>query len=121
LQEHVLELGPRSDREIAGYLRHAQALLFPSFEEGYGLPLAEALSLGVPAIANDLPAFREIAGDIPEYAGPRDSRRWRDLIADYARPDSALRAAQLQRLAGFRATTWEGHFQTVDDFLRQLP
>jgi glycosyltransferase involved in cell wall biosynthesis len=120
LQEHVLELGPRSDREIAGYLRHAQALLFPSFEEGYGLPLAEALSLGVPAIANDLPAFREIAGDIPEYAGPRDSRRWSDLIADYARPDSALRAAQLQRLAGFRATTWEGHFEQVDAFLHEL-
>jgi glycosyltransferase involved in cell wall biosynthesis len=120
LQEHVLELGPRSDREIAGYLRHAQALLFPSFEEGYGLPLAEALSLGVPAIANDLPAFREIAGDIPEYAGPRDSRRWSELIADYARPDSALRAAQLQRLAGFRATTWQGHFEQVDAFLAGL-
>jgi glycosyltransferase involved in cell wall biosynthesis len=120
LQEHVLEVGPRSDREIAGYLRHAQALLFPSFEEGYGLPLAEALALGVPAIASDLPAFREIAGDIPEYAAPGDSRRWSDLIADYARPDSALRAAQLQRLAGFRATTWEGHFEQVDAFLQEL-
>lgn len=120
LRDHVLERGARPDREIAVWLRHAQALLFPSFEEGYGLPLAEALSLGVPAIASDLPAFREIAGDIPEYAAPRDNRRWSDLIADYARPDSALRAAQLQRLAGFRATTWEGHFEQVDAFLAGL-
>jgi glycosyltransferase involved in cell wall biosynthesis len=120
LHEYVLEVGPRSDREIADYLRHAQALLFPSFEEGYGLPLAEALSLGVPAIASDLPAFREIASDIPEYAAPGDSRRWSELIADYARPDSALRATQLKRLAGFRATTWKGHFEQVDAFLAGL-
>jgi glycosyltransferase involved in cell wall biosynthesis len=120
LQKYVLELGPRSDREVAGYLRHAQALLFPSFEEGYGLPLAEALALGVPAIVSDLPAFRELAGDIPEYAGPRDAQRWSDLIAEYARPGSALRAAQLRRLAGFRAPTWESHFEQVDAFLADL-
>ena len=120
LQGHVLELGPRSDREIAGYLRHAQALLFPSFEEGYGLPLAEALALGVPAIASELPVFHEIAGDIPEYAGPRDSRRWSELITEYARPDSALRAAQLTRLGSFRATTWGRHFEQVDAFLAGL-
>ena len=120
LQGYALERGPRPDREIAAWLRHAQALLFPSFEEGYGLPLAEALALGVPAIASDLAAFREIAGEIPEYAGPRDSRRWSELITEYARPDSALRAAQLQRMGGFRATTWEGHFEQVDAFLARL-
>jgi glycosyltransferase involved in cell wall biosynthesis len=120
LKEHVRELGPRSDREIAAWLSHAQALLFPSFEEGYGLPLAEALALGVPAIASELPAFREIAGDIPEYAGPRDAARWSTLILDYSRPDSALRAAQLTRMAGFRPTTWAGHFAQVDSFLASL-
>jgi glycosyltransferase involved in cell wall biosynthesis len=120
LRKYVLELGPLSDREIAGYLRHAQALLFPSFEEGFGLPLAEALALGVPAIVSDLPAFRELAGDIPEYADPRDSRRWSELIVEYARVDSGSRAAQLRRLAGFRAPTWEGHFEQVDAFLASL-
>ncbi len=120
LKDHVLERGARPDSEITAWLRHAQALLFPSFEEGYGLPLAEALSLGVPAIASDLPTFREIAGDIAEYAGPRDTRRWSELINEYARPDSALRAAQLRRLAGFRATTWDGHFERVDAFLAGL-
>jgi glycosyltransferase involved in cell wall biosynthesis len=54
-----------SDAELGNYLQHAQALLFPSFVEGYGLPLIEALSLGVPAIASDLAVFRETTGDIP--------------------------------------------------------
>ena len=120
LQGSILERASCSDREVVNYLQHAQALLFPSFEEGYGLPLAEALTLGVPAIVSDLGIFREVAGDIPEYADPRDQERWLELVSDYARPTSGSRAAQLRRLAGYQPTTWDQHFQMVDDFLRQL-
>lgn len=120
LRDFVMERGACTDRELVTYLRHAQALLFPSFVEGYGLPLAEALALGVPVIASDLAVFREVAGEVPEYAGPLDSRRWMELIVDYSQPQSALRSAQVGRMAGFRATTWRQHFQAVDEFLLQL-
>lgn len=120
LRGYVLERGACSDREIVTWLAHAQALLFPSLLEGYGLPLAEALSLGTPAIVSDLSVFREIAGEIPEYAAPRDARRWTELIEDYARPGSRLRTAQLGRLAAFHAPDWARHFQLVDDFLEML-
>lgn len=116
----VSERGACSDAELATYLRHAQALLIPSFAEGYGIPVAEALALGVPVIASDLPAFREIAGNIPEYADPLDGRRWMELIIEYADPRSGRRAAQLDRIADFRATTWEHHLKTVDAFLQRL-
>ena len=66
----VTEIPHCADGELATWLHHAQALLFPSFAEGYGLPLVEALSQGVPVIASDLPVFREIAGDTPDYVGP---------------------------------------------------
>jgi glycosyltransferase involved in cell wall biosynthesis len=120
LRDFVIELNGCNDRDMTRWLRHARALLFPSFEEGYGLPLAEALALGTPAIVSDLPAFKEIAGDVAEYAGPRDAGRWSELIVEYARPDSERRAGQLRRLAGFRAPTWEGHFEQVDAFLARL-
>ena len=116
----VAERGACSDAELATYLRHAQALLIPSFAEGYGIPLAEALSLGTPVIASDLPAFREVADEIPEYVDPLDGRRWMELIEDYAGDRSALRAAQLERMKGFRATTWQQHFQAVDEFIENL-
>jgi glycosyltransferase involved in cell wall biosynthesis len=120
LKGYVQEHGSCTDRELVTWLHHAQALLFPSFEEGYGLPLAEALSLGVPAIASDLPAFREVAGDVPEYAAPLDDRRWLDLVTDYSTPGSGRRSAQQARIADFRATTWERHFNVVDAFLDRL-
>jgi glycosyltransferase involved in cell wall biosynthesis len=120
LRGRVIELNSCNDAELAAWLSHAQALLFPSFTEGYGLPLAEALALGTPAIASDLAVFREVAGDIPEYADPLDGRRWMELIRDYAGAGSARRAAQAGRMKDFQAPTWQQHFEKVDAFLSAL-
>lgn len=116
----VIEKSGCPDTELVTYLCHAQALLFPSFAEGYGIPLVEALALGVPVIASDLPVFREVAGEIPEYIDPLDGKRWSELVSDYANPDSRLRAAQLDRMGGFKAPTWADHFARVDALLDRL-
>ncbi|EXI82415.1 MAG: putative glycosyl transferase group 1 [Candidatus Accumulibacter appositus] len=120
LKGFVIERTACSDAELSSWLHHAQALLFPSFTEGFGMPLVEALSLGLPVIASDLPAFREIAGDIPQYLDPLDGKRWRQLIEDYAGSDSALRAAQGRRLKDFIAPTWDEHFELVDALMERL-
>jgi len=120
LKDVVIERNDCGDAELVTYLHHAQALLFPSFVEGYGMPLAEALSLGTPVIASNLPVFREVAGETPEYADPRDDGRWMELVIEYARPDGGQRAAQLERMKRYRATTWSDHFRIVDEFLPRL-
>lgn len=106
----VIERPRCSDTELATWLHHARALLFPTFAEGFGIPLVEALSLGTPAIVSDLPVFREIAADIPEYMGPLDGAGWRRMILDYASRDSQRRAAQLARIQGYAPPSWEAHF-----------
>jgi hypothetical protein len=98
-------------------LQGARALLFPSFVEGYGLPLAEALALGVPAICSDLPALREVGGAVPDYLDPLDGPGWRRLILDYAGENSAFRQAQLARLVDWSAPSWDAHFALVDPWL----
>ena len=116
----VVELSDCSDFDMTTYLHHAQALLFPSFTEGYGMPVEEALSQGVPVIASALPVFREFAGDIPVYIDPLDTRCWLETIIDYAAPDSASRAAQIGRLTGYRAPSWADHFERVDGLLANV-
>ena len=116
----VLEKNRCSDAEMATWLFHAQALLFPSFIEGYGMPLVEALQMGVPVLASDLPVFREIAGDIPEYLHPIDGVGWRRLILEYAKCGGAARRAQCVRLCGFLSPTWEQHFVVVETLLAQV-
>lgn len=120
IRGHVIELPRCDDAMLAAYMRNARALLFPSFVEGYGLPLVEALAAGTPVIASDLAVFRELAEGIPDYLSPIDGLGWMERIEDYARDDSDLRAAQLKRMSGWAPPSWEAHFARVDRWLTQL-
>jgi glycosyltransferase involved in cell wall biosynthesis len=116
----VIEETECSDHQLRAWLLHARALLFPSFVEGYGMPLVEALTLGVPVLASDLGVFHEIAGDIPDYLDPLDGPGWLKRIRDYSESASKDREAQLLRMASFEAPTWREHFEHVDTFLHDL-
>ena len=120
LKDFVFEYSDCPDSELANWLHHAQALLFPSFVEGYGMPLAEALAMEVPVIASDLLVFREIAGNIPEYVDPLDGARWKELIVDYALAESRARQSQCQRIPGFAVPTWDRHFEQVEALMERL-
>lgn len=120
LRVAVIEVGRCSDAELDGYLRGARALLFPTLVEGYGLPLIEALALGTPVIASDLPVFHEIGQEIPDFIDPLDSSAWHAAIVDYAGADSLKRNAQIARLAAYRAPSWNDHFASVNAWLGTL-
>jgi glycosyltransferase involved in cell wall biosynthesis len=110
----VFERNNMPDIEVAPLLTGAQALLLPSFAEGFGFPLVEALALGVPVLCSNLPALQENGGDVPEYFDPLDGLGWRAAVMDYSRPGSPRRKAQLERLAGWRPAGWDSHFAAVD-------
>ncbi|MBB5509972.1 glycosyltransferase involved in cell wall biosynthesis [Paraburkholderia sp. JPY681] len=116
----VIEEAHCSDEKLHAYLQHCQALLFPSFVEGYGMPLAEALALKVPVLASDIAVFHEIADDIPDYLDPLDGPGWLARIQAYAQPNNPERDAQLSRIERFREPTWAEHFERVDAFLETL-
>jgi len=116
----VSERGERSDSDTARLLKNARALLLPSFAEGFGFPLVEALALGVPVLASDIPAFHEIGGGVPEYFEPLDGAAWRAAILDYSRDGSARREAQLRRLADWPPPRWADHFAAVDALIADL-
>ncbi|MFZ2206088.1 MAG: glycosyltransferase family 1 protein [Microgenomates group bacterium] len=48
--------------ELAGLYKHAEALIHPSYAEGFGLPLVEAMHFGIPIIASHIPVFQELLG-----------------------------------------------------------
>ncbi len=72
LHRELLVFHDLSDTELDYCYRRARAFLFPSFAEGFGLPLAEALQYGLPVIASDTPIHREVGGDHCAYFAPGD-------------------------------------------------
>ena len=119
LQGHVQELGTCNDEELAGWIGGARALLMPSFAEGFGLPVFEALELGTPVIASDLPVFREVGGGIPTYLDPQDSAAWKRTIEAFC-ADGPERQRQVAEIGAFQAPTWGDHFAKVEVWLARL-
>ena len=68
--ERVHFTGQISDAELIDWVRHAVALVFPSFYEGFGIPPLEAMAVGCPAVVSDIPALRETCGDAAIYFDP---------------------------------------------------
>ncbi|SEN64254.1 Glycosyltransferase involved in cell wall bisynthesis [Sphingomonas gellani] len=103
------------DDRMRALLAGARALLLPSFAEGFGMPVPEALALGVPVLCSNLPALREAGGEAPEYLDPLDGPGWRRAIRALADPNGSARAAHLARIAQWRAPSWSDHLSIVLD------
>jgi glycosyltransferase involved in cell wall biosynthesis len=101
----VHEVSDLSDRELARLVGGAAALLSPSLAEGFDLPVVEGLALGVPVIASDIPAHRELAGQAATLIDPLDGPAWIDAVE---------RAAAVRgRGPAYSAPTWAAHFDQL--------
>lgn len=125
IRGHVHEYSGLSDASLAALLRHARALLCPSFAEGFGMPVTEALLCGTPVICSDLPALREAGGDVPDFIDPLDGPEWIRTIMDYSASgetgaDGGMRGRQLERLAGWSAPGWRDHIGVLLDLVREI-
>lgn len=72
LKQRVRVLGFVSDQQLATLYAHALFLAMPSLYEGFGLPLLEATSRGVPVLTSDIASMPEVAGDAGVLVSPLD-------------------------------------------------
>lgn len=120
LNHCVEERGRVGDQELRTLLAGARGLLMPSFAEGYGMPVSEAIAVNVPVICSDLPALREAGGDIPAYLDPLDGPGWMQAIDDLSRSDSQLATRQAIARQAWSAPTWEQHIAILLDLLHRV-
>jgi alpha-1,3-rhamnosyl/mannosyltransferase len=70
------QLGPLGERELWALYGAATLFAFPSRHEGFGLPVIEAMSQGVPVVASDIAAVREVSGGAARLVDPEDVKGW---------------------------------------------
>ena len=109
-----------TDAEYAALLADRAVLVSASLDEGYGLPLAEALALGVPAVVTDMPIFREVAGDGALFVPGMDAEAFAAGIRSLDDPAAraALVAAGTAHIARF---SWARSAEALLTALAALP
>jgi glycosyltransferase involved in cell wall biosynthesis len=88
----VKHLGYVSDADLKGLFRHAACFVFPSLYEGYGLPPVEAMTLGCPVIASNLPSIQEACGNAALYVSPHHPAELANAM-NKVMSDAALRSS----------------------------
>jgi glycosyltransferase involved in cell wall biosynthesis len=117
LQGQVIFARGLSSPALRRLVAHAKALLMPSFAEGFGLPVIEALVVGTPVIASDLPAHQEMADDLAVYRDPTDESGWLKYICIFA--DGNGRAAEIRkRVSPYQPPTCRESFIRIERFLQ---
>jgi glycosyltransferase involved in cell wall biosynthesis len=93
-----------SDAELQYAYRHAQASIFASFAEGFGLPIIESLGYGLPTFVSDIPVHREVGGDYCEWFDPKRPSTLTSLIDRHLREGGT---ASRRPPSEFRIPTWD--------------
>jgi glycosyltransferase involved in cell wall biosynthesis len=90
--EHRVFFYGHVPHEYLGHLySNATALVFPSFEEAFGLPILEAMSYGLPVITSDVSAMPEVAGDAAVLVDPNSVDAIREAMRRVAEDESLAR------------------------------
>jgi glycosyltransferase involved in cell wall biosynthesis len=80
LAKNVIFTGAISDAELLALYNIADAFVFPSIIEGFGLPPLEAMACGCPVIASDRTSIPEVVGDAGILLDPEDPEAWRNAM-----------------------------------------
>ncbi len=102
----VRVLGHVSGAELSRLYQAARVLLFPSYEEGFGLPILEAMAAGLPVVAAKTSSLPEVGGDAAVYADPNDPACLAEMVTRVCE-DQPLRRKMIDGgLARAREFTW---------------
>jgi glycosyltransferase involved in cell wall biosynthesis len=101
--ESVCFAGDVPNEKVPNLIQQARLLVYPTWCESFGLPLAEALAMGAPAVAADIPACREVGGDAARYYAPGNAESLAEVIGDLlASPESSRALAESSFARGKR-------------------
>lgn len=118
LTERVHPAGWIPRERLRELLKHAEALVFPSTFEGFGMPVIEAMAAGTPVACSDIPPLREVAGDAAVWFDPQSvesiAGTVRRLLSDAGLRERLVKAGR-SRAEGF---TWARAAEQTLEVLR---
>lgn len=118
-REDILFIGKVNDENLRRLYRAAEALVYPSFCEGFGIPVVEAFKSGIPVITSDRCALPEIAGRAALLINPEESASIADAMERVVKNEdlrNELVILGAERSAQF---SWDKSAKTIAEILRK--
>lgn len=120
VRRRIVLTGYVSDEEKVGLLNGAEALVYPSLYEGFGLPVVEAMACGTPVLTSDVSALPDTAGDAALLVDPLSSEAIAHAM-ERLLTDRALRETLRERgLARAGAFSWDETTRGTADVLHRV-
>jgi len=106
VKDHITIMGGLSDEELEWLYQNCLFTVFPSFYEGWGLPVAESLAHGKYCISSDTSSMPEVGGDLVSYVSPYDTNELLQAI-NAANNKATLKKQEKRIQSTYHATSWD--------------
>ncbi|MFM8271665.1 MAG: glycosyltransferase, partial [Gemmata sp.] len=117
----VERAGYTADDALPALLAACDCFVYPSLWEGFGIPVLEAMSAGVPVVCSDLSSLPEVAGPHAFYCDPHDPRAVAAAVARALALPAAERAARTTAARDWAARfTWDATADRFHDVLTEV-
>ena len=120
IKPYVHILNHVSDNDLLFLYKNSEFTVYPSLYEGWGLPIAESLSLGKFCIASNVSSIPEVGGDLVEYIDPWDLPTWTDRLEWYFDHPEEVRKKEKIISAEFRSPSWDETASFILDAAKNL-
>lgn len=119
VRSRLVDVGVVTDDSLRTLYARCAAFLAPSYVEGFGIPVVEAMACGAPVVAADLPWAHAVGGQAVGYAHPMRTDEWvraiAPLLGDAMARDAAIARGNIQG----QAFTWDATARVTVDVLRE--
>jgi glycosyltransferase involved in cell wall biosynthesis len=109
-----------SDAALSWLYRNCAWTLYPSFYEGWGLPISESLAHGRFCIASDMSALEEAGQGLIKHIDPLDFAAWHDTVIELVRSPDLVLEFERRIKAQYRGVTWLQSAARLAELLRPL-
>ncbi|MDD4278395.1 MAG: glycosyltransferase family 1 protein [Candidatus Sumerlaeales bacterium] len=120
VNDRVVKLPHLKHQQLAQIYKSARMLVFPSTEEGFGIPVIEALACRCPVLLSDIDVLREVSGNIAQYFDPKNKKELAEKIVKLD-CDENMRQTMIEKgLSIVKEFSWENSAIQLGNVIEEL-
>jgi glycosyltransferase involved in cell wall biosynthesis len=107
LNKHIIKTGFIPDDDIPALINGAEIFVYPSFYEGFGLPVLEAMACGTPVVTSNTSSLPEVGGNAVKYSNPFKPENIAEKILQFIKSKKEREKYSLRAIERAKKFSWE--------------